>query len=382
MKRGLTNIELLLDHLNEPQTGFQSLHIAGTNGKGSVSHMLASVLQEQGFRTGLYTSPHLLDFRERIRVNGEVLSREEVVAFAAENRDFIASKGFSFFEVSVAMAFYFFSKKAVQYAVVETGLGGRWDSTNVILPILSVITNISLDHTEVLGDSLSAIAAEKAGIIKPGIPVVIGEKNRQTRAVFKAQAAALSAPLYYAEDFSPQRFETDLKGAYQRKNLQTTWAAFSVLRRAGLRISDASLRRGLCHVVRNTGLRGRWEKLAETPLTIADTAHNKAGLCEVVAQLDTLPKTALHLVLGFTRGRNIESLIRLFPREAFYYFSKPDVLRGAPTSVIEPIATRLGLRAGCFESIPKALEAARAAAHLDHLIYVGGSTFAVAEVLK
>lgn len=383
LKKGLDHIRLLLAHLQDPQDEFQSIHIAGTNGKGSVSHMLASVLQEQGFRTGLYTSPHLLDFRERIRLNGLMLPEEEVVAFVSEHGDFIASEAFSFFEVSVAMAFYFFARRGLQYAVVETGLGGRLDSTNVLLPILSVITNVSLDHTEVLGDSIPLIAAEKAGIIKAHTPVVIGERSERTQAVFEGRAKALQAPLYHAESLvDSTAFTTDLKGAYQRKNLRTALAALTVLRRCGLRISEAALTAGFNNVVKNTGLRGRWEQLGEKPLCIADTAHNEAGLSEVATQLGQLERATCHLVLGFVLGKPIESMLRCFPQEARYYFSKPDIPRGMPISAVRPVAARLGLQARYFESVYEALGAAQSAAREDDLIYIGGSSFVVAEALK
>ncbi len=381
-KRGLTQIRLLLQHLENPQESFRSIHLAGTNGKGSVSHMLTSVLQEQGYRVGLYTSPHLLDFRERIRLNGRVVSRGEVVEFISKNRAFLRSHSFSFFEVTTALAFYFFSKRRVSYAVVETGLGGRLDSTNAIHPILSVITNIGLDHTDMLGHTLSEIAAEKAGIIKPRTPVVIGEDRGETRSVFEERAAAVQAPLYRAENFHSPAFRIDLKGAYQQKNMRTAHAALQVLKAYGVAVSDSAITSGLGNVVKNTGLRGRWEKLGDKPLRIADIAHNEAGLREVVDQLNRIKRNRLHAVLGFVKGRDVECLIQLFPSDALYYFSRPQIFRGLSTACIQPVAGRLGLQAQYFDSVSMALQAAEVTADPADVIYVGGSAFVVAEILR
>ncbi len=380
-KKGLTHIRLLLNHLKNPQKTFHSIHVAGTNGKGSVSHILAAALQAQGYRVGLYTSPHLLDFTERIRLNGQVINRDEVVEFTLKNKAFLESHSFSFFEVTTAMAFYFFSKEQMSYAVVETGLGGRLDSTNAIYPILSVITNVSLDHTDILGDTLSKIAAEKAGIIKPHTPVVIGEEQGETSGVFEKRAAAVQAPLYHAENFNPTGFKTDLKGAYQRKNIRTAHAALQVLKTYGVPVSDGAVKDGLGNVVKNTGLRGRWEKLGDNPLRIADIAHNEAGLREVVSELSRVKRNRLHAVLGFVKGRDIECLIRLFPGDALYYFSKPQIFRGLSTASIKPVVGRLGLRARYFDSVSIALRAAARMADPADVIYIGGSTFVVAEIL-
>lgn len=379
-KKDLYNIRRLCEALGNPQDRYPSIHVAGTNGKGSTCHMLASILMEAGFKTGLTTSPHFNDFRERIRVDGELCSREFLIDFVEKQADLILSLNASFFEVAIAMAFTRFAEEKVDIAVIETGLGGRLDATNIITPILSVITNIGLDHKAILGDTLEQIAGEKAGIIKSGVPMIIGESHPETRPVFIQKAESVHAPLRFAEEASFPEYDSDLKGIYQQKNRRTVLCAVEELRRAGWSISEHAVKAGLAHVRQNTGLRGRWDQLGEHPLIIADTAHNPHALAEVRKQLEKTPYRRLHLVLGFVSDKDVASILKFFPADAWYYFSAPDVPRKLPVEKLRSLVPS-HLHAGYFDTVAEACSAAKAAANETDMIYVGGSTFVVAEIL-
>ena len=379
-KNDLSNIRALSKALGNPHLKFPAIHIAGTNGKGSTSHMLASILQEAGYQTGLTTSPHLKDFRERIRVNGEVCSEEFVVDFIETHQEKISSLEASFFEVAIAMAFAYFAEEAVDIAVIETGMGGRLDSTNIVTPVLSVITNIGLDHTGFLGNTLAEIAAEKAGIMKPGVPVVIGESDDETRIVFEQKAESTGSAIRFAEETEFPNYNCGLKGIYQIKNIRTVLASVETLQEKGYNINEDHIRKGLENVVENTGLRGRWEVLLEAPLVVADTAHNIHGLTEVIRQIEITPHRKLHLVLGFVNDKDVPSILRLFPKDAEYYFSEPDVPRRFKVEELKVVVPE-GRKASFYLGIPEALAQAKARALPEDFIFIGGSTFVVAEVL-
>ncbi|WP_158796768.1 folylpolyglutamate synthase/dihydrofolate synthase family protein [Pedobacter sp. L105] len=404
IKEDIHNTVLLCEMLGNPQQKFKTIHVAGTNGKGSTSHMLAAVLQKAGYKTGLYTSPHLKDFRERIRVNGKMMPESFVVDFTARATEMIENISPSFFEVTVAMAFEYFAAEKVDVAVIEVGLGGRLDSTNIITPELSVITNISYDHTDLLGNTLEKIAWEKAGIIKPGVPVVIGEKQEETTAVFLNKAKETSSALVFASTVlritdthregrllvtSVYQNETclfkdlklDLTGTYQLKNLLTVIQAVNTLRQNGFTIGDEAIREALEHTVEITGLQGRWQTLGEKPLIIADTGHNIAGIKEVLENINATPHVQLHLVMGMLKDKDITSVLQVLPKNAIYYFSQPDLIRAMPAKELAEKAGKNGLQGEVFETIAAALKAAKQHANSDDLIFVGGSTFVVAEVL-
>jgi dihydrofolate synthase/folylpolyglutamate synthase len=379
-KKDLTNIVKLSEHLGNPHKQFKSIHIAGTNGKGSTSHMLASIFQEAGYKTGLYTSPHLKDFRERIRINGKMIRKNCVINFIKRNRKFILQNNLSFFELSVGMAFEYFAKKNVDIAIIETGLGGRLDSTNIITPELSIITNISLDHTHLLGDNFKKIAFEKGGIIKKNIPVILGERHPETFPVFDQIAQEKDAPLYLSFPIKNLP-KTDLLGAYQQKNIQTVLTAVDILRKNKFAIPDRAIETGLQKVTKNTGLRGRWEILNHSPLTIADTAHNEAGIIEVMKQLSHTPHDKLHIVLSFVRDKNLIEILKLFPKEAQYYFAKADIPRGLDAQLLKEKARLLGLKGDSYSSIQAAYQQALNCATKNDIIFIGGSTFTVAEII-
>ncbi|MDD3772798.1 MAG: bifunctional folylpolyglutamate synthase/dihydrofolate synthase [Weeksellaceae bacterium] len=379
-KEDIGNITKLCEHLGNPQKKLKCIHIAGTNGKGSTSHMIASVLQSEGYKVGLTTSPHFKDFRERIRVNGEICTKEFVLDFVKKNAAFIESVQASFFEVAVAMAFSYFEKQKVDFAVVETGLGGRLDATNIIHPILSVITNIGWDHTSLLGNTLEKIAFEKAGIIKPKVPVIIGEASQNIAVVFMKKAKELTAEIVFSESLEIPDYPSDLKGIYQTKNKKTVVAAIRQLRKSGYVISEKSLQEGLINVVKNTGLRGRWEILQTQPLIVVDTAHNTHGLQEIQKQLNQTSYEKLHLVLGFVNDKDVESILKFFPEDAHYYFSAPDVFRKFEIQELKKIVPK-NLDSTYFTSIKEAFNRAKSRASKNDFIYVGGSTFVVAEVL-
>ncbi|WP_144963726.1 bifunctional folylpolyglutamate synthase/dihydrofolate synthase [Gillisia sp. Hel_I_86] len=380
-KKNLFNIISFSEFLGNPHKDFKAVHVAGTNGKGSTSHMLASILQEAGYKVGLYTSPHLTDFRERIKINGKEISENEVVTFIDSNKSYLENNKLSFFEMTVGMAFSYFSKKKVDIAVIEVGLGGRLDSTNIINPILSIITNIGLDHTDMLGNTLAEIAAEKAGIIKPNTPVVIGEFQEETFPVFQKIAKNRSAEIVVASKETIE-LETDLKGDYQKKNSKTTYVAVQLLQSKGFKVSSDNIRRGLSSVVANTGLQGRWQQIHEHPKAICDTAHNKEGLKYVISQLERESYKQLHMVLGFVSDKKLEDVLALFPVDANYYFCKPNIPRGLDEEILFKQTLQFGLKGNTYKSVKQAYQAALCNANKEDLIFIGGSTFVVAAVLK
>jgi dihydrofolate synthase / folylpolyglutamate synthase len=402
--RSLDNIEALCGALAHPERAFRSVHVAGTNGKGSSSHALASVLQTAGYRTGLYTSPHLVDFRERIRLNGQLIPEEYVVAFVEKHRTLFEELNVSFFEMTVALAFRFFADEGVDVAVIEVGLGGRIDSTNVIRPLVSLITNISFDHQDLLGDTLPLIAVEKAGIIKPGVPVVVSQTQPGVAEVFEQIARERVAPLRFADaEFTVvnqaahrdggqsldvlrsgkpylPNLHLDLAGEYQRFNLPGILATLEVLRSTGFELPDAIVRAGLSSIQRRTGLRGRWQVLGQQPLVVADTGHNEAGLTEALGQLLRRQPAHLHVVLGMVRDKAIGKMLALLPTAATYYFCAARVPRALPAADLQGQAVAFGLSGAAYDSVAAAIRAARAAAAPTDAVYIGGSTFVVAEV--
>ncbi|WP_396137264.1 bifunctional folylpolyglutamate synthase/dihydrofolate synthase [Flavobacterium sp.] len=379
-KKDLTNTLLLVEHLNHPEVKFKSVHVAGTNGKGSTSSMIASILQEAGYKVGLYTSPHLKNFRERIRINGETISEDFVVDFVKNNKPFFEQNQLSFFEMTVGLAFDYFVKEHVDVAVIEVGMGGRLDSTNVITPLVSVITNIGFDHTQFLGDTLEKIAFEKAGIIKRNIPVVIGEYTEDTKPVFEEKATMESATIYFAQDQSEVGYECALKGDYQKQNMKTVMKAVELLRTT-FEISDLHIQNGFKNVIRNTGLLGRWQILNEKPFVVADTAHNAHGLKRVLQQIENQHYQTLHIVLGVVNDKDLDSILPLFPKNAKYYFSKPNIPRGLDAAVLRDEASAYGLNGKVYNSISEAYTCALNTATENDFIYVGGSTFVVAEII-
>ena len=380
-KADLDNTLALMSLLNNPERKFKSIHIAGTNGKGSVSHMLASVFQTAGYKTGLYTSPHLKDFRERIRINGNVVPEQNVITFVSNFKDRFSSMGLSFFEMSVGMAFNYFAEEQVDIAIIEVGLGGRLDSTNVIKPELSIITNISLDHTAFLGDSISLIAREKAGIIKPGISVVTGTNDPEALNVFQEIALEKGSLLHTANSDNSNLPETDLKGSYQKANIKTALTALKQLREQGYQITNEHITLGLANVVRNTGLRGRWETLQLQPKVICDTGHNEAGVRELMEQLKNETYEKLHIVWGMVRDKDSSGVLRVLPTKASYYFCKPGIPRGKNAHELQQQALELDLYGTHYPTVKEAFASAKSQAGNNDLIFIGGSTFVVAEVL-
>jgi dihydrofolate synthase/folylpolyglutamate synthase len=380
-KKDLTNTLALTEHLDNPHQQFKSIHVAGTNGKGSTSHMLASILQEAGYKVGLYTSPHLKDFRERIKVNGNLICKNCVINFVKRNQSFLEQQKLSFFEMTVGLAFEYFMKQQVDIAVVEVGLGGRLDSTNIITPEVSVITNIGYDHTQMLGETLAEIAFEKAGIIKENVPVVIGEKQKEVLDIFIAQADEKKASLTVAEDEVFEIYKTDLQGLYQQKNIKTAIQTINVLKEKGFAISDKNIVEGLQKVVKNTELLGRWQILQDKPKIICDTAHNKEGLGHVLKQLEKEHYENLHIVLGVVNDKNLETILPMFPKKAQYYFCKPNIPRGLEAAILQKEATKFKLNGKVFTTVNEALDTAKSVAKIGDLIFIGGSTFVVAEVV-
>ena len=376
----LDNILTFTSALGNPQTKFKSLHIAGTNGKGSSSSMLASILQEAGYKVGLYTSPHLKDFRERIKIDGKEIPEDYVVNFITENKLFLEEHSLSFFEMTVGMAFSYFAEEKVDIAVIEVGLGGRFDSTNIIIPEVSLITNISKDHTDILGDTLPKIAFEKAGIIKQNVPVVISEYQEETAPVFTARAKEMKAPIIFANHIETS-LTTDLQGAYQEKNIKGVIAVTELLIHQGWDITSENIAQGLLHVVHNTNLKGRWQTLSSYPTIVCDTGHNVGGLTYVMEQLKKQTYTNLHIVVGFVKEKDVNSVLELFPKEATYYFCSPAIARGLNVNTLKEIATTKGLQGEAYSSVAEALNTAKAQALPTDFIFVGGSTFVVAEVL-
>lgn len=404
-KDSLENTQKLDEIFGFPHHHFKSVHVAGTNGKGSCSHLLASVLQEAGYKVGLYTSPHLIDFRERIKINGEMISEEGVIAFVDQFRKMneTAQLEPSFFEITVAMAFDYFRNQKVDIAIIEVGLGGRLDSTNIIRPEVSLITNISLDHTALLGNTIEKIACEKAGIIKEAIPVVVSESNNMYNHVFEATAREKQSPIYFAD----QQFQSgysmrlpegkqvfnfnmndklpfpnlkmDLLGNYQRKNAAGVLQTIELLREKGWTIENKAIYEGFSNASKNTGLRGRWEIVGNNPLMVCDTAHNAAGLTDVAAQIEATPWKALHFVLGMVNDKNLDQALAVLPKEANYLFTQAKIPRALPAPDLAAQAATFGLRGQVIDSVPEAVAKARSQAQPEDLIFIGGSTFVVAD---
>jgi dihydrofolate synthase/folylpolyglutamate synthase len=377
-KKDLTNIIAFCNVLKNPEEKFVSIHVGGTNGKGSTSHIISSILQEAGYKVGLYTSPHLKNFTERIRINGEEISKKYVADFITKNTLFLKKQQLSFFEMTVGLAFDYFASQKVDIAIVEVGLGGRLDSTNIISPEVSVITNIGYDHTQFLGDTLPEIAFEKAGIIKKNTPIVIGEKQKEVADVFFKKALEMNAMISFASD-KKYDVETDLLGAYQKKNGTTAIHAIKALK--GFTVSDNQLQKGLLNVVKNTNLKGRWQILQVAPRVICDTAHNKEGLYYVMHQLASLPAKKLHIVLGVVTDKKLEEILPLFPQDASYYFCKPNIPRGLDEQVLQSKANHFGLLGSTYNSVNEAYLAAISNAEKEDVVFVGGSTFVVGEVV-
>lgn len=371
----------LAAYLNNPEKSFKSIHVAGTNGKGSTSHMLASIFQEAGYKTGLYTSPHLKDFRERIKVNGKMISKEYVSQFVAAHKPYFEENNLSFFEMTVGLAFDYFKSEKVDIVIVEVGMGGRLDSTNIINPEVAVITNIGLDHIQFLGNTIKQIAAEKAGIIKNNTPVIIGETTPETKDVFEEIALQKKAAITYTETIDEKNYVSDLKGRYQQKNIRTVLASLKILNDLGWNISEENITNGLLKTIKNTGLLGRWQILQEQPKVICDTAHNKEGLQLVMAQLANEQFKKLHIVFGVVSDKDLTPVLSLLPQNAIYYFCKPSIPRGLDASLLLSQARGFGLVGEEYISVSKAYEASKKAARVTDLIFVGGSTFVVAEVL-
>lgn len=403
IKPGLDNILALCESLGNPHKKSRYIHIAGTNGKGSVSHMLASILQTSGYKTGLYTSPHLKDFRERIRVNGVMIEESAVVAFVEKIQPQIEALQPSFFEITVAMALYYFNDNHTDVAVIETGLGGRLDSTNIINPVLSVITNIGFDHMHILGNTLEKIAAEKAGIIKPGVPVVVGEKHTETENIFIQKATENNAPLFFASDtFQPAGWENenhnlkvevavkgktdhnhytlDLPAQYQVKNLLTVLESCRQLQQSGFNINEHAIIEGLKQVKKNTGLRGRWDIIHQHPKIILDVAHNESGMQELLNQLEVTTYHKLHIILGMVKDKDVEKVLQMLPQYATYYFTNAHIPRAMPAEALKAKASLHNLDGHCYTTVNEAIAEAKSHAHKDDLILVCGSVFLIGEV--
>ena len=402
-KEGLSTTITLDNHLGNPHKKFQTIHIAGTNGKGSTSHTLAAILQECGYKVGLYTSPHLVDFRERIKVNGKVASREYVIRFVQENKAFFEPLNPSFFELTTAMAFNYFAEQEVDVAVIEVGLGGRLDCTNIITPKLSIITNISFDHTQFLGNTLAEIAGEKAGIMKPGVPVVIGETTPETKKVFCEKATSVKAPLIFAEK-EPQllsarqlsqggfKYTTtsfgsikgELGGDYQKKNTNTVLTAIAKLRECGFSIKDDAVQRGFANVCSITGFTGRWQRIGESPRIVCDAGHNTGGIKYIVEQLERESQrhTTLRIVFGMVNDKDIAAVLAMMPVNAVFYFTQASIKRAMPAHELMAKALSYGLKGNCYPTVQNALEAAKADSAASDFIFVGGSCFIVADLLS
>jgi dihydrofolate synthase/folylpolyglutamate synthase len=381
-RKDITNTVLLANHLGNPEHYLKCIHVAGTNGKGSTSHLLASVLQEAGYKVGLYTSPHLKDYRERITINGKPISKKYVCDFINKNKSFFEANELSFFEMSVGLAFEYFVNEKTDINIIEVGMGGRLDSTNIIIPLISVITNIGLDHTQFLGNTLEAIAFEKAGIIKSNIPVVIGEYVAATRTVFLDKAVSTSSEIYFASDLVQEDYPSALLGDYQIHNKKTVLQTVKVLQEKQLlTISDNDIKKGFLNVIKNTNLQGRWQQLGENPKVICDTAHNAHGLSIVLNQLKKEQFEQLHIVLGVVNDKDLDEILPLFPKNAIYYFCKPNIPRGLDSAILSIKATEFNLVGEIYNSVSNAYQSAIKNASSKDLIYIGGSTFVVAEIL-
>ena len=400
-KEGLSNTHLLDKHFGHPHTQFKTIHVAGTNGKGSCSHTLAAILQQEGYRVGLYTSPHLVDFRERIRINGEMISEQYVIDFVAQERSFFEPLHPSFFELTTALAFKYFAEQQVDIAIIEVGLGGRLDCTNIITPLLSIITNISLDHTQFLGDTLAKIAYEKAGIIKENVPVVVGETVPETRPVFEATAKEKSAPIEFAEDipffsahtttstkgiaYSDTPFGTiigELMGDYQVKNANTVLHACVKLIQLGIIKEEQSIVKGFANVTATTGLMGRWQQLADHPLTVCDTGHNLGGWQYLSKQIKSAAKGETHIVFGMVDDKDLDAVLALLPQNAHFYWTQPSSHRAFPVEKVAEEALAIGLKGTQYPTVLAAYEAAKAAASPDDFIFIGGSSYVVSDLLS
>jgi len=385
IKEDLKNTLLLCDLIDNPQNKFKSIHIAGTNGKGSCSNLLSAVFQEHGYKTGLYTSPHLIDFRERIRINGEMISKDFVVEFVENIKPHLETIEPSFFELTVALCFDYFAKQNIDIAIIETGMGGRMDSTNIITPEVSVITNIGYDHMDLLGNTLQLIASEKAGIIKPNIPVVIGETQTETKQVFEQKASACNTPLFFADSnplFYNTETECELKGDYQQKNCVTVLQTLKVLETKDFVFNQAKIAKAFMNVKALTGFRGRWEELCKLPNIVADTAHNVDGIKIVINQIKNTKHEQLHIVFGMVKDKKRDDILTLMPKNAYYYFCAPDLMRAMPAKALAEEAMQYGLIGEHYENVKSALTAAKAKANKNDFIYIGGSTFVVAEILE
>lgn len=381
-KKDLTNTILLANHLGNPEKDLKCIHVAGTNGKGSTSHMLASVLQEAGYKVGLYTSPHLKDYRERIKINGKEISKQFVCDFIDANKEFLEQNSLSFFEMSVGLAFQYFKESKTDINIIEVGMGGRLDSTNIIMPLVSVITNIGLDHTQFLGNTLEVIAFEKAGIIKRNVPVVIGEYTSETKPVFQLKADEMQSDIYFASELISEVYPSDLIGDYQEHNKKTVLQAVKVLQETtSFQIPEENIKQGLQKVVINTRLQGRWQQLGANPKVICDTAHNEHGLKIAINQLKKEKFAELHIVLGMVNDKKPKDILPIFPKNAKYYFCKPIISRGLDALVLQKEASEFGLEGKIYNSVSEAYEKAVDNASSDDFIYVGGSTFVVAEIL-
>ncbi|MBE7693157.1 bifunctional folylpolyglutamate synthase/dihydrofolate synthase [Tenacibaculum finnmarkense] len=377
-KKDLTNSIALSNELGNPEKKFKTIHVGGTNGKGSTSHLIASVLQEAGYKVGLYTSPHLKNFTERIRINGQEIEQESIIDFISQNKQFLEAQKLSFFEMTVGMAFDYFAKQKVDIAIIEVGLGGRLDSTNIITPEVAVITNIGLDHTQFLGETLPEIAYEKAGIIKDNISVVVGERQKEVEKVFIDKANDCNAEIVFASD-QDYSYKTDLLGDYQSKNVKTAVKAISQLK--DFVVSEENIKNGLLKVVENTNLKGRWQILQQEPKIICDTAHNKEGLIYTLAQLKNEQYKNLHIVLGVVSDKDLAAILPMFPQNARYYFCKPNIIRGLSEKKLKDTAEVFNLTGDLFGSVNEAFESAKTQANSEDCIYIGGSTFVVAEIL-
>jgi len=378
-KLDLSSIKAVCNNLNNPQNNFKSIHVAGTNGKGSTSHMLASIFQESGYKVGLYTSPHLKDFRERIRINGKEIEKNFVVTFVKDQLNFFNHNNISFFEMTVALAFEYFSKSKVDIAIIETGLGGRLDATNIIIPELSIITNIGKDHSEFLGNNIIDIANEKAGIIKKEIPVVLSEYQKEVFSVFQKMAIKLNSKIYVADQEYFEEYKTDLNGGYQKKNIKGVLKLLSLLN--NFKISKNDIKTGLLNVIKNTGLKGRLEFINYNPKVVVDVGHNIEAFKEIIKYLETVVYQDLKLILGFVKGKDFKNILDLLPRNATYYFCKPNTTRGLPTDEIFEYSKKIGLKAGKFPSVKSAYLSCLNESSKDDLIFVGGSNFVVSEIL-
>ena len=380
-KKDLKNILKLSRHLNNPHHNFKSIHIAGTNGKGSTAHMISSVLQEANYKVGLYTSPHLVDFRERIKINGKMIEKDFITDFIKDNIDFLNDNSFSFFELSVGLAFEYFNINSVDIAIIEAGMGGRLDSTNIISPQVSVITNISYDHTQFLGDTITKIAKEKAGIIKKGIPVIIGENKKEITDLFINIAKQKESEILFADKLIDKQYDCDLKGVYQKMNIKTSVQTINELVKLGFIISEENIVDGLKNIKTNTGILGRWEIIGRDPLIICDVAHNHEALSIVLNHLISMEYNKIHFVIGFVNDKNLNSIIDLFPMHAEFYFTKPNIERGMDQLELQNLFKSKNRIGNSFSNVKLALKSALNMSKKDDIIYVGGSTFVVAEAM-